>query len=176
MVGWTVASLAIIIVITLIGILGSFAEMAIVGGEGRRRAMGAWSTVTLDLTKRDTSWQNALEQADKAERGNMKAVESFAFVDCHDGKENVELDYGIAIGYAPSFMDAPAKQVSYVFKTENVEDATFDKVAKRRHLVAAMDAGITRLVDTRNTYSRMRKNNPYISPDAIGYFDPEIQI
>ena len=169
MIGWNIAAFTIIVVIVVIAILGSFAETAIVGGDGRRRAMGAWSTVTLDLTKRETSWQNALEQADKDERGKLKAVESFAFVDYHDNGEQGELDYGIAIGYAPSFMSTPSKQVSYVFKTEKIADSDPDKVEKRRHLVAAMDAGITRLMETRNSYARMNKNAPYVSQEAYDY-------
>ena len=168
-VDWFVVAMVIVFMTLVVAVLLSFGVTILIDAGNDKRGMGTISTAKLDLRKRSVGWQEELARAEADEVSGLRPVKAFAFADLAKGGDAAELDYGIAIGYAPSFLEDPVKQVSYVLYTEENITAHDGKANKRQEFLSVLTNGIVAFSDAHSSHTQIKITTPCVLEECYPY-------
>lgn len=166
---WPLAATVIIFLALFASVLFSFGVTVLIDARNDKRGMGSISTSMLDLRAREMGWQEELLAAEAEEVKELRPVKAFAFTDLVRDGSTVDLDYGIAIGYAPSFLEDPVKQVSYVFYTEDGLASHDGKANKRQEFLSVLTNGLVAFSEAHASHSQIKITTPCVLEESYPY-------
>ena len=169
MLPWSVAATVVVFLCLVMAVFFSFGITVLIDAQNDKRGMGSVSTTTLDLRKRSVGWQEELARAEADEVSGLRPVKAFAFADLVKSGDAAELDYGIAIGYASSFLEDPVKQVSYVLYTEENITAHDGKANKRQEFLSVLTNGIVAFSDAHSSHTQIKITTPCVLEECYPY-------